>query len=253
MTRGRTTAIVVAALVVAPVLSEALQLGIRRLGLRVVTVQAQGSYVPSGAILPFDGACPAGYTEQTGLAGRAIVFTTTAAGNVTTTGGNDTVTPSGAVSQPTFTGVALAPHMHDIGTFLISPHSGMAVATHASHTHTYTDVVNHTHPMNVQGGTTAATTGTHLMTSTATGGSARAITAGDAIQNPSGGVASGTTAGPSAALTHSVTQPNDHTLGGASGATGAGTPSGTVSQPTFTGTPIDNRQAFVRLIPCKKD
>jgi len=36
-------------------------------------------------------------------------------------------------------------------------------------------------------------------------------------------------------------------------AVSAGTPSGTVSQPTFTGTQFDNRSAFIRLIGCKKD
>lgn len=104
-----------------------------------------------------------------------------------------------AISAHAGTAVAdHAAHTHSVT-------SNVAVADHASHTHTYTQVPNHTHPMNVQGGTTAATTGTHCMTSTATGGSARAITAGDAIQNPTGGVATGTTNGPGAALTHTVT------------------------------------------------
>lgn len=105
--------------------------------------------------------------------------------------------------------------------------SNVTIADHASHTHTYTDVPNHTHPHNMQGGTTGATTGTNVMGSTATGGSARAMAI--ATSNPTGGVASGTTAGPNAALshtptnnavtsgnpsatlTHSVTQPNAHT------------------------------------------
>ena len=94
-------------------------------------------------------------------------------------------------------------------TSAISAHSGAAVANHASHTHTYTDVPNHTHPHNMQGGTTAATTGTNVMGSTATGGSSRAMAI--ATSNPTGGVATGTTAGPSATLTHSVTQPSNHT------------------------------------------
>lgn len=42
---------------------------------------------------------------------------------------------------------------------------------------------------------------------------------------------------PSATLSHSVTQPDDHTLSGASAAVSGGTPSGTVSAPTFTGSP----------------
>ena len=94
-------------------------------------------------------------------------------------------------------------------TKAISAHSGTAVADHASHTHTYTQVPNHTHPHNLQGGTTGATTGTNVMGSTATGGSARAMAI--ATSNPTGGVATATTNGPGATLTHSVTQPGAHT------------------------------------------
>ncbi len=149
------------------------------------------------------------------------------------TGGAKTVASAGTVSQPTFAGSALGTHLHGTGTYATSAHAGSAVADHASHTHTYTDVPNHTHPHNLQGGTTAATTGTNVMASTATGGSARAMAI--ATSNPTGGVASGTTAGPNATLTHSVTQPSAHTLSGSSDAISAGTPAGTVSQPTFAG------------------
>ena len=93
-------------------------------------------------------------------------------------------------------------------TKAIDAHSGTAVGNHAAHTHSYTEVPNHTHPHNVQGGTTASTTGTNVMTSTSTGGSARAMAV--ATSNPTGGVASGTTGNPSATLTHSVTQPSAH-------------------------------------------
>jgi len=92
----------------------------------------------------------------------------------------------------------------------VSAHSGTAVADHAAHTHQYTDVPNHTHPHNMQGGTTGATTGTNVMGSTATGGSSRAMAI--ATGNPTGGVATGTTQGPCATLTHSVTQPANHTV-----------------------------------------
>lgn len=53
-------------------------------------------------------------------------------------------------------------------THIQDPHNH----TQNAHTHTQN---SHTHPsIQVQGGTTAATTGTHIMTSTATGGSSRA-------------------------------------------------------------------------------
>lgn len=110
-------------------------------------------------------------------------------------------------------------------TKAISAHAGTAVDAHASHTHSYTEIVNHTHPVTDPGHT-------HVITSqTATTGGATSYehgtldtssaeaeatevtasnTTGITTSNPVGGVAAGTTAGPSAALTHAVTQPNAH-------------------------------------------
>jgi hypothetical protein len=97
-----------------------------------------------------------------------------------------TLTPAGTVAWPAG----------------VPTHSGIAISDHASHTHTYTDVPNHVHVHNIQGGTTGTTTGTFVMGSAAAGGSARAP--GNAMSNNTGGVASGTTAGPSATLSHTV-------------------------------------------------
>jgi len=111
-------------------------------------------------------------------------------------------------------------------TRAISAHSGTAVADHASHTHTYTEVVNHTHaititdPGHTHTQTTSATDGANTRADSSSGGTqytnvaninsaTTGITASSA--NPAGGVATGTTAGPSATLTHSVTQPAAHT------------------------------------------
>jgi hypothetical protein len=200
------------------------------------------------------------------------------------TGGAKTVAATGSNSAPTFTGSALAAHGHGVGTIAPSSHAGaavadhaahthsvtsnVAVADHASHTHNYTDVPNHTHPHNIQGGTTAATTGTNVMASTATGGSARAMAV--ATSNPTGGVAAGTTAGPGAALTHAVTnnavtsgnpsatlthavtQPSDHTMSGSSATASAGTPAGTVSAPTFTGSATSVVQPYIVVYMWKR-
>lgn len=106
-------------------------------------------------------------------------------------------------------------------------HSGTAVADHtftqptaageSAHTHTYTQVPNHVHVEQLQGGTTGTTTGTHLMGSASTGGSLRS--AGQSTLNPTGGVATGTTAAGSshthsmsggAVSAHAVTQPSQH-------------------------------------------
>jgi hypothetical protein len=166
------------------------------------------------------------------------------------TGGAKTVTSTGTVSQPTFSGNALATHSHSTGTLATSAHSGTAVADHASHTHTYTEVPNHTHPHNIQGGTTAATTGTNVLASTATGGNVRAMAI--ATSNNTSGVATGTTNGPGAALTHSVTQPAAHTLSGSTEAVTAGTPAGTVSQPTYTGNATSVVQPYIVVYMWKR-
>jgi hypothetical protein len=110
-------------------------------------------------------------------------------------------------------------------TKAISAHSGTAVADHASHTHTYTDVVNHTHAITItdpghthtaavfatdaNGSNFDRSAGGGAQGTATTDSSTTGITASSA--DPAGGVATGTTAGPSATLTHSVTQPSAHT------------------------------------------
>lgn len=119
----------------------------------------------------------------------------------------------------------------------ISAHAGMAVADHGSHTHTYSEVLNHTHGItvtdpghthtqdahshtqpvfNITGTTTNATSLT-MSTTTTSGQSTDSTTATNqsnttgitaSSSNPGGGVVTGTTAG--TILSHSVTQPNAH-------------------------------------------
>lgn len=96
--------------------------------------------------------------------------------------------PGGSGGGATHTHTATGPTDHTI-----SAHAGATVADHAA-------IIAHTHGLNVQGGTTAAVTGTHVMTSTATGGSARAITTGDA------GLSSGT----GATMAHTIGQASNH-------------------------------------------
>ena len=106
--------------------------------------------------------------------------------------------------EPGATGGA-ATHSHSNHDQLT--HSGTAVADHASHTHTYTEVPNHVHVQNVNTATTGGANGYTPDTST-NGSTASAIS----TANPTGGVTTGTTNGPNAALTHSVTQPSAHTI-----------------------------------------
>jgi hypothetical protein len=154
------------------------------------------------------------------------------------TRGAKTVAAAGNISQPTFAGDALSTHSHGTGTYATSAHAGTAVDNHASHTHTYTQVVNHLHTLATGTGTTgnfSQVIGTVDTSSGGTGGTPTQTALGTLSGNPTGGVATGTTNGPDAALTHNVTQPSAHTLSGSSEAVTAGTPSGTVSTPTFTG------------------
>jgi hypothetical protein len=164
------------------------------------------------------------------------------------TGGAKTVAATGTVSQPTFTGDALAGHSHGAGTLEPSAHSGAAVADHASHTHTYSEVPNHLHTLATGTGSTgsfAQVIGTVDASSGGNGGTPTQTALGTRSGNPVDGVASGTTNGPGATLTHSVTQPAAHTMAGSTQAASGGTPSGTVSQPTFTGSPTSVLQPYL--------
>ena len=108
-------------------------------------------------------------------------------------------------------------------TKAISAHSGAAVADHAAHTHSYTEVPNHVHIIasgqgSHQHGMDEGTTdgsGTFMDRSNAaaaTNAVTNLATLPEMVtNNPTGGVASGTTGNPSATLTHSVTQPSAHT------------------------------------------
>jgi hypothetical protein len=124
----------------------------------------------------------------------------------------------------------------------------VTVADHGSHTHTYTEVVNHTHPVNITDPghahtqTTSATDGATTRADASSGGTAynnvaninsntTGITA--TTSNPASGVATGTTAGPSATLTHTPTNNAVTSGAGASHDHAAGTLA--ASAPAFTG------------------
>lgn len=216
-------------------------------------------------------------------------------GTPASTSSDSAGTPAGTVSQPTFTGDALATHSHGVGTYANtaitagtpagtiawpagvptaaneSAHthsvtSNVSVDNHASHTHTYTEVPNHVHVQNMQ----SAQTGPLQGWAAGDASTNTPIATGYSTANPTGGVATGTTAGPSATLTHTVNNPavtsgagsahthvlswpagvptfagsalatHNHVFSGTSEAVSGGTPSGTVSQPTFTGSALAN-------------
>ena len=283
---------------------------------QLTSINLGGSSIPSGSILMISsGACPAGFIENTALNGSMPFGTLAANGDVGTTGGSNTITPTVAsltAAAQTFSGSAATTSAVSAGTpagtngtVAFTPAGTnnapaiswpAGVPTFAGNAGTvpaqtfsgtpFSSVINHTHTVtvtyNVQGGTTAATTGTHVMTSTATGGSARAPTAGDVVSattaNPSGGVTSITPAGTNstAAFTPAgtiawpagvPTQPAP-TFSGSAGTvpaqtfTGSAlaththtmTATGTNGPSAVTGTlnSFDNRPAFVKVIFCQK-
>lgn len=200
---------------------------------------ASGGGLPAGMIgMVISGSCPTGYSQVAALDGKSPLGTVVANANVGTTGGADTITPAGTNAAPTFTGSSASTSLDSAGTpagtntlGAVSAHAGTAVADHAAHTHTFTSSSN-------------ATTPDLLTVNTAAAGVA----------------ASGTTGNPSATLTHTVTQPSNHTFtqptftGTAMGTHGhTVTATGTNSAPAFTGTQFDNRSAFARVIFCQKD
>jgi hypothetical protein len=171
------------------------------------------------------------------------------------TGGAKTVTSEGSVTAPVFTGDALAGHSHGAGTLEPSAHSGAAVADHASHTHTYSQIVNHVHTLatgTVSTGNFSQVIGTVDTSSGGTGGTPTQTALGTLSGNPVGGGASGTTNGPSATLTHSVTQPAAHTMAGSTQSVTAGTPSGTISAPTFVGSATSVVQPYIVVFLWKR-
>ncbi len=167
-------------------------------------------------------------------------------------GGAKTVASAGTVSQPTFTGDALSTHSHGTGTLATSAHSGTAVADHAAHTHSVTsnvavgDHAAHTHTFTQSSN---ATTPDLVTANTAAQGVAASGTTGNPNATLTHSVTNNavTSGNPSATLTHSVTQPSAHTLSGNTAAVTAGTPAGTVSQPTFTGSATSVVQPYITV------
>jgi hypothetical protein len=84
---------------------------------------------PGMIVMITSGTCAPGFAEAAELNGFMVRGTVAANGNVGTTGGSDTVTPAGTVSQPTFTGNLLAGHLHIFTGAALGTHTHTAVST----------------------------------------------------------------------------------------------------------------------------
>jgi len=228
--------------------------------------------IPRGVICLWAGALagvPPGWALCDGTQGtpdlRAQFVKGAAAGvEPGTTGGSPThdhaFTPAGTVSQPTFTGDALAEHSHYYtpqGTIQQAVFTGAALDNH-SHTFTGAALANHAHGVGtlaVSAQVTDITIDDHVATNGVAytpvpdciylspivhtvndAGHAHDLSGTTAAT--SGGTPSGTNSQESAGTPNGTI--NSQTFTGAYDATtavSAGTPSGTISVPVFTGTP----------------
>lgn len=84
--------------------------------------------------------------------------------------------------------------------------SNVTVDNHASHTHTYTEVPNHVHNLGQLRSATTGAASTNIALSN-DASSTKGTGGGFETDNPNSGVATGTTNGPNAALTHTVNNP----------------------------------------------
>ena len=213
---------------------------LRRSGSAIIGADVEGGSLPAGLIVMWYGllaSIPTGWLlcdGQNGTPDLRSKFVKGAAAGVEpgATGGALTHTHSDHAAL-THSGSAVADHASHTHTYSEVVNHTHAVTdpghTHTQNSHNHTQDA-HSHVLTSQTATSGgATSYEHgaLDTSsaeaeatettnpaTATNQAATAVnqsaTTGISTQNPAGGVAAGTTAGPSATLTHSVTQPSQH-------------------------------------------
>ena len=162
--------------------------------------------------------------DSLGTTGGALTHTHDA--GTLAAGATSAGTPAGTVSQPTFTGSALAGHQHGTGTYAVgSTDVGTPAGTVAW-------------PVGVPTFTgSAGATGAANAGATSRGATASTITIGTHTHTFT---PAGTVAWPVGVPTFAGTGlgSHTHTLSGSTDSISGGTPAGTVSQPTFTGSAL---------------
>lgn len=152
-----------------------------------------------------------------------------------------------------------ATHTHNVpATATAAVKIGTAASSAAAQTHTHTTdgpAAALTHTANnpaVTSGNPSATL-THTANNpavTSAAGSSHSHSTPALVHGVTNDVV--TSGNPSATLTHAVTQPSAHTMSGSTSADSAGTPAGTVSQPTLTGTPTSVVQPYIVVYMWKR-
>jgi len=256
-----------------------------------VAAAATATAIPPGLIVLSLTGCATGWSEVAALNGKTIIGTLVANGDVGTTGGSNTITPTGTISAPVFVGSLVTSSAASAGTpagTVAAPiftgivgqatsavTAGTPAGTIAAPIFTGSALATHQHELPIQFSTTD--TQIRILNSAVFGaGSSRAAAvqwtrSNNATVAPvmldqpiSAGTPAGTISAP--VFTGSPLATHSHALtpAGAVSAplfTGSAlaphthtlTATGTNSVPTLTGNSFENRSAFTRVIFCSKN
>lgn len=222
----------------------------------VGTTGGSDTITPAGSNSAPTVAWPAGVPTASGAAVSAHAGTAVADHSYTPQGTNGTsaTTATGTIAWPagvpTFTGSALATHAHELPWQIPSTTTirQIAVGTFGTGTSRAATAVSAAGTAN----TTSAAVALSQAVSAGTPAGTVAWPAGvPTFSGSSSTVSAQTFTGTAATITHSVTQPSNHTVTQPTIAWPAGVP--TATAPSFTGTQFDNRSAWVKVIYCMKD
>ena len=158
-------------------------------------------------------------------------------GSSASTGAVSAGTPTGSVAAPTFTGNAgIVPAQVISWPAGVPAFTGAAFSGVINHIHAVSIVdPGHTHTIQMQGSATPATTGIHIVNSTAVGGSSRVAASPDQANSNTSGITA-TTSNPASSVA-SITPAGTIAwpVGVPVNATSTFTPTGSNSAPAFTG------------------
>ena len=230
-----------------------------------LSVKAQvtaGSNTYHTLVLTLDSACPTGLTELDSPSGDMLLLTTSANGDVNTTGGSPSITPTGSVDAPVFTGSS--------GTVPAETFTGSSDTTSAVSAGTPAGTNGTTTTGATSAGTPAGTNSTVAWT-IATGGYAASTTHYSPDSFGGSALASGTTSitvpaetftgtamaththtVPAEAFTGSALATHTHTLTPTgTNSTASFTPAGTNSAPAFAGNSFDPHPPYIKVLACE--